>query len=100
MLKNKKPEVTIEYCPKCGWLLRAAYMAQELLTTFTDELQGVTLKPAEVAGRYTITVDKKIVFDRKVHGGFADVKEIKQRVRDVVSPDKSLGHSDKKLPEG
>ncbi|MBB1283736.1 SelT/SelW/SelH family protein [Flavisolibacter sp. BT320] len=91
-----KPIVTIEYCPKCGWLLRAAYMAQELLTTFTDELQGVTLKPAEVAGRYSITVKDTMVFDRKEHGGFADIKEIKQRVRDVVSPDKSLGHSDKK----
>lgn len=100
MIKTEKPLVSIEYCPKCGWLLRAAYMAQELLTTFTDELQGVNLKPSEVAGRYTITVDDKTVFDRKVHGGFADIKEIKQRVRDMVSPDKSLGHSDKKLPGG
>ncbi len=96
MQKIAKPIVTIEYCPKCGWLLRAAYIAQELLTTFTDELQGVTLKPAEVSGRYTITVEYIVVFDRKEHGGFADIKEIKQRVRDVVSPDKSLGHSDKK----
>lgn len=96
MPTTTKPLITIEYCPKCGWLLRAAYMAQELLTTFADELQGVTLKPADVAGRYTIAVEEKVVFDRKEHGGFADIKEIKQRVRDIVSPDKSLGHSDKK----
>src|SRR5688500_5080107 len=31
-----KPIITIEYCPKCGWMLRAAYFAQELLTTFQD----------------------------------------------------------------
>jgi selenoprotein W-related protein len=44
-----KPTITIEYCPKCGWLLRAAWMAQELLTTFSDDLHGVTLIPSEVA---------------------------------------------------
>jgi selenoprotein W-related protein len=38
-----KPTIRIEYCPKCGWLLRAAYMAQELLTTFTDDLNGVMM---------------------------------------------------------
>lgn len=90
-----KPTITIEYCPKCGWLLRAAYMAQELLTTFAEELDGVTLKPSEVAGRYTITVDEEIVFDRKQNGGFADIKDIKQLVRDKAAPEKSLGHSDK-----
>jgi selenoprotein W-related protein len=90
-----KPIITIEYCPKCGWLLRAAYMAQEVLTTFADELGGVTLKPSEVAGRYSIAVDEEIVFDRKRADGFVDIKEIKQLIRDKVAPQKSLGHSDK-----
>ena len=48
-----KPSVAIEYCPKCGWLLRSAYMAQELLTTFSEELQSVTLQPGEVSGGFT-----------------------------------------------
>lgn len=96
MQTKAKPVVTIEYCPKCGWMLRAAYMAQELLTTFSDDLYGVTLRPSEVAGRYTISVDNAVVFDRKVQGGFGEIKDIKQRVRDVVSPGKSLGHSDRK----
>ena len=90
-----KPTVTIEYCPKCGWLLRAAYMAQELLTTFAEELGGVTLKPSEVSGRYAITVNDQLLFDRKQAGGFADIKEIKQIIRDKIAPEKSLGHSDK-----
>ena len=93
-----KPVITIEYCPKCGWLLRAAYMAQELLTTFSGELGGVTLKPSEVAGRYRLLINEEIVFDRKQAGGFTDIKEIKQLVRDRVAPEKSLGHSDKKSP--
>jgi selenoprotein W-related protein len=89
-----KPIITIEYCPKCGWLLRAAYMAQELLTTFAEDLGGVTLKPSEMAGRYTVSVNNNTVFDRKRNGGFADIKEIKQLVRDTVAPQRGLGHSD------
>lgn len=71
-------------------------MAQELLTTFAGELGGVTLKPSEVAGRYTISVNDEILFDRKHNGGFAEIKEIKQLIRDVVNPSKELGHSDRK----
>jgi len=91
-----KPTVTIEYCPKCNWLLRAAYMAQELLITFADELHGVTLQPSETGGHYSIRIDGETIFDRKEWGGFPEIKEIKQMVRDKVSPEKSLGHSDKK----
>lgn len=90
-----KPTVVIEYCPKCGWLLRAAYMAQELLTTFADELYGVTLQPSETSGRYSIRVNDAILFDRKQIGRFPEIKELKQLVRDAVCPEKSLGHSDK-----
>jgi len=92
---NLKPTVAIEYCPKCGWMLRAAYMAQELLSTFTDEINGVLLKPSEMGGAYIVTINEVVVFDRKEEGRFPEVKELKQIVRDVVSPDKSLGHSDK-----
>jgi selenoprotein W-related protein len=90
-----KPAVTIEYCPKCGWLLRAAYMAQELLTTFTEDIGGVTLHPSETSGAYIISVNDKIIFDRKVLGHFPEIKKIKQWVRDEVSPGKNLGHSDR-----
>jgi selenoprotein W-related protein len=89
-----KPSLTIEYCPKCNWLLRAAYMAQELLTTFEDDLRGITLQPSETAGRYTISINDEILFDRKAKGRFPEIKELKQLVRDKVNPGKSLGHSD------
>lgn len=91
-----KPTLTIEYCPECGWLLRAAYMAQEMLTTFTSELQGVYLQPSGVSGRYTICIGEQMIFDRKAEGGFPEIKELKQLVRDVVAPGKSLGHADRK----
>ena len=91
-----KPTITIEYCPKCNWMMRAAYMAQELLTTFTEDVYGVTLRPSEISGRYAISVDDEILFDRKEQGRFPEIKELKQLVRDRVSPGKSLGHSDSK----
>lgn len=90
-----KPTISIEYCPKCGWMLRAAYMAQELLTTFTDDVHGVLLQPSAVSGSYIIRIDDQVIFDRKQIGRFPEVKELKQLVRDVVNPEKSLGHSDR-----
>lgn len=91
----EKKTITIEYCPKCGWMLRAAYMAQELLTTFVDDIEGVTLKPSVVSGRYWIAIDTTILFDRKRDGHFPEIKELKRAVRDIVAPEKNLGHSEK-----
>lgn len=91
-----KPTITLEYCPKCGWLLRSAWMAQELLTTFTDDVYGVLLQPSEFSGRFSVRVNEEVIFDRKKEGRFPDIKELKQLVRDVVNPEKDLGHSDRK----
>lgn len=74
-------------------------MAQEFLTTFAGDLKSVTLVPSDVNGRYTIFINDKKVFDRKESGGFPEIKELKQLVRDIVSPGKNLGHSDRKLSE-
>ncbi|MFI5186255.1 MAG: SelT/SelW/SelH family protein [Chitinophagales bacterium] len=91
-----KPSITIEYCPKCNWLLRAAYMAQEILTTFTDDVHSVTLQPSETGGAYKIFINETKIFDRKEYNGFPEIKEIKQMVRDIVNPEKNLGHADRK----
>ena len=91
-----KPTITIEYCPKCNWLLRAAYIAQELLTTFADDLKAVQLQPSETAGKFAIFINDKLVFDRKEAGCFIEIKALKQLVRDIVNPERNLGHSDKK----
>ena len=91
-----KPAITIEYCPKCGWMLRAAYFAQELLTTFTEDVYGVTLRPSDVSGTFKVSIDEVEIFDRRAMGRFPEIKEIKQLVRDVVNPQKDLGHSDRK----
>jgi len=91
----QKPIVSIEYCPKCGWMLRSTYFAQELLTTFSQELGGITLKPSEKNGTFLISVNDNLIFDRKIKGRFPEIKELKQLVRDITCPEKSLGHSDR-----
>lgn len=77
-------------------MLRAAYMAQELLTTFTHEVYGVTMQPSETSGRYSIRINDQIIFDRGQQGRFPEIKELKQAVRDVIAPHKNLGHTDRK----
>lgn len=71
-------------------------MAQEFLTTFASELKSVTLQPSETGGSFIISIDGKKIFDRKEFGGFPEIKELKQMIRDIVNPDRSLGHTDSK----
>ena len=71
-------------------------MAQELLTTFTDDVFSVNLQPSELAGSYKIFINDEVVFDRKREGRFPEIKELKQIIRDRIAPGKSLGHSEKK----
>jgi selenoprotein W-related protein len=85
--------VTITYCTQCRWLLRAAWLAQELLTTFEAELAGVTLAPGS-GGVFEVRVGDAVVWSRKEAGRFPEAAELKRLVRDRVAPGKSLGHSD------
>lgn len=70
-------------------------MAQEILTTFSEDVKGVLLQPAEISGRYLVLINDEKIFDRKEQGRFPEIKELKQLIRDKVAPEKSLGHSDK-----
>ncbi len=88
--------IEIEYCTQCRWLLRAAWMAQELLTTFEQEIGEVALRPG-AGGVFEVRVDGDTVWSRKDEGRFPDIKELKQRVRDRIAPDKPLGHSEKPI---
>ena len=88
------PKIEIEYCRQCKWMLRAAGMAQELLTTFEEEIGGVTLIPG-TGGIFEIKIDGELVWSRKERDGFPDIKQLKQIVRDIVSPDRDLGHTDR-----
>jgi selenoprotein W-related protein len=89
-----KPGVQIEYCTGCRWMLRAAWYAQELLSTFESELGSVTLKPGSGA-IFEIRVDGKRIWSRKTDGGFPEIKLLKQRLRDQIAAGRDLGHLDR-----
>jgi len=90
---NRTPRLEIEYCTQCRWLLRAAWLAQELLTTFVDELGEVALVPGK-GGVFEVRLDGETLWSRKAEGRFPETKEVKQRLRDRVAPGRDLGHSD------
>ena len=89
-----RPRVEIVYCRQCRWLMRAGWMAQELLATFAEELGEVALIPG-TGGIFEVRVGDRLVWSRKAEGGFPEIKVLKQRVRDAVAPDKDLGHADR-----
>jgi len=143
------PRVTIQFCTQCKWMLRAAYYAQELLSTFSTALGEVALQPStggtfivgiaymppspqsssapmttrsgsdDTAGvssdppldvqtetpllpstQQPVSIQHKVLWDRKVDGGFPETKELKRRVRDVIEPERNLGHVDREYPKG
>ena len=95
-MPDAKASISIEYCPGCRWLLRSAWLAQELLSTFEKEVFEVALRPSSVNGTFIIMANGKEVWERKKDGGFPEAKILKQRVRDIIQPNLDLGHSDKK----
>jgi len=98
------PAITIEYCDRCRWAPRASWIATELFLTFPNPaLSSITLMPSvEHAGRFRIWLklsgsesQPTLLWDRKIEGGFPELKVLKQRVRDRIQPNQDLGHSDK-----
>ncbi|EGX59614.1 selenoprotein W-related protein [Streptomyces zinciresistens K42] len=88
--------VEIEYCTRCGRLPRAAWLAQELLTTFEAELSELALRPCR-GGVFVVRVDGEVVWDRRAQG-FPEPTAVKRAVRVRVAPGRSLGHPDTPAP--
>jgi selenoprotein W-related protein len=91
---EKRPRVEIAYCSQCRFILRAGWLAQELLMTFATDLGEVALIPGE-GGIFEIRLDGEVLFSRKREGRFPEAKEVKQKIRDRIAPGKDLGHSDR-----
>lgn len=89
------PRIEINYCTQCRWLMRAAWMAQELLTTFETEVGEVALVPG-TGGVFDVRLNGEVIYSRKEAGRFPESKELKQLVRDRIAPEMPLGHSDRK----
>ncbi|OWP06178.1 selT/selW/selH selenoprotein domain-containing protein [Marssonina coronariae] len=87
-----------------------APFAQELLSTFSTSLGEVALQPS-TGGTFVVnlqtaspslveghpaTISHHVLWDRKAEGGFPETKELKRRVRDIIDPERDLGHVDGK----
>lgn len=68
-------------------------MAQELLTTFQDDVGEAALVPG-TGGVFEVRIGDEVVWSRMEQGRFPDIKELKQIVRDRIAPAKDLGHSE------
>lgn len=91
MSEPTRARITITYCRQCGWLLRAGWLAQELLSTFAEELGEVALVPG-TGGVLTVELDGELLFDRRRDGGLPELAVLKRQVRDRVAPERDLGH--------
>ena len=89
----RSPRLEIEYCTQCRWLTRAAWVAQELLTTFTEHLGEVALIPGK-GGVFEVRLEGETIWSRAAAGRHAELPELKRLVRDRIAPEMSLGHSD------
>ncbi|MDF2155925.1 SelT/SelW/SelH family protein [Vibrio sp. CAU 1672] len=90
-----KAIIDIFYCRQCNWMLRSTWLSQELLHTFSEEIDTLSLHP-DTGGRFEIICNGNVIWERKRDGGFPEAKVLKQRVRDVIAPERDLGHSDSK----
>ena len=99
-VSTRSPRVEVEYCTGCRWLLRSSWIAQEILSTFDNNVGEVALIPCKLgAGTFIIRVDGEVIWNRsnKETPGFPELKNLKQLIRNRIAPDFSLGHSEKKL---
>jgi selenoprotein W-related protein len=92
------PRVEVRYCTQYNWMLRAAWVAQELLSSFNADVREVALVPT-TGSEFEVRVDEQLVWSRRERGRFPEPKELKQLVRDVVAPGRPLGHADRRTPE-
>jgi selenoprotein W-related protein len=88
----------IEYCRMCRWTLRAFWLAQELLQTFEEDFTEVRMKPT-TGGVFKVRVNEQEIWCRKTENGFPEPKVLKQRVREVIDPERDLGHIDRQKPD-
>lgn len=95
---SEHPRIAIRYCTQCRWLMRAAWMAQELLNTFMLDLGEVALIPG-TGGVFEVWAEDTLIWSRAREGRFPEITELKRLVRDQVVPGKSLGHIDRKAAQ-
>ena len=83
-----EPNVSILYCTGCRWLLRAAYLGQELLDA-CSEIRSLTLVPSRKPcrpGSFVIqcSSSEQILWNRAEAGGFPTTQQAIDLVREAL----------------
>lgn len=78
--------VEIEFCVPCGLLDPAMTTQRELLETFGQDLDRISLATGH-GGVFKVTVDSDLVYDKAEHGTQIDLNEIKQEVDARIGPE-------------
>ena len=72
--EDNEIDVSIEFCTGCRWMLRSAWMAQELLSAFSQEsLNSVTLIPVRSPAPGGIYVSLSHTRTNSLHAGANDI---------------------------
>ncbi|MCH7998434.1 MAG: SelT/SelW/SelH family protein [Chloroflexi bacterium] len=85
------PRIEIHYCTRCRFMLRAAYLAQELLTSFEKELGEVALVPGS-GGIFEVRLDGETLATNRETKVMPEAGEVKRLLRDRISPGRTIGH--------
>jgi selenoprotein W-related protein len=85
------PRVEIRYCRRCRFMLRAAYLAQELLTTFEEEIGEVALVP-DSGGIFEVLLDGETLASNRETHKTPEPGDVKRLLRDRIAPERRLGH--------
>jgi selenoprotein W-related protein len=91
---SDRATVEIEYCVRCGFMLRAAWIAQELLRAFEDELAAVIMRPG-IGGVLIVRMNGETLFSNREDGGLPDIKVLKRRIAHGIGSRKSFGHEER-----
>ncbi len=85
------PRIEITYCTRCKFLLRAAWLAQELLSAFESELSEVALRPGS-GGIFEVRLDGEVIASNADAAKMPDPAEVKRLLRDRIAPGRRIGH--------
>jgi selenoprotein W-related protein len=71
--------------------LRAAWLAQELLTTFESELDEVALRPGS-GGIFEVSLNGEVIASNADGAPMPDPAQVKRLLRDRIAPGRQIGH--------
>ena len=79
------PAVRIEYCVSCGFLGRAASLAENVLHDFAEQLPGGVTVAAGEEGSFEVFVDSRQIFSMLDLARFPEPNEVENTIRALLN---------------